>query len=997
MGDPIRALAIPDTGWRLWPDVRAEWRNDRIYLPDEVDLAQLPRNAPTGSWTALGPNEGREVTLPATVEQFYWGAFGYRPFHDEYKFESSDRDVKNGSYLGVSWWWRTLDIPSALMGGRLLLHVRGARQRAEVYLNQQLVGYSILEELPFECDLTSAVKPGANQLAIRITNPGGRLDWVDGNRLNWAGQEFQKSHGFGGLDRGLTVTAHAPVRVSDAWVLNTPAVRTVSAHAEIENVAAADQPGRVCFSVFDPATRRSLVAADVPLVARAGKRTRATSELAAPAAELWDLNQPRLYELRATWIPDDHAQPSETRAVPFGFRWIGVDGLGRDAVIRLNGRRIRIYTSISWGFWALNGLFPTPELAAKEVQAAKAFNLNCLNFHRNVAKEDVLALQDRAGLLRCLEPGGGSQAVATRMRPEGFAERYMQAKIVHMIRAFRSHPSVVHYIIQNEGRVDPSNPSLLALFALMHAEDPSRTIIGTDGFVMRSPQAWEAAYDATVRRSEKPATLEGGAAGWWVDHSGHATDVWQDACYVSPRDYYYRSPIRGEIVEWGEMKGPASSDDHAAILEQIRRHGGQSYDRLDHVEVLAAYDAFLDRWGFRGAFPSTSALFRSIGRRAYESWGQLMENVRLSDETDMAAISGWESTAIENHSGLVDNFRDFKADPRAIAESLMPVRPVAKQRQLVLAPGDRATFDLYLLNDSGAPVAGELVFTLTAPDGRLAYADRFPCPMYERDRLSYLVREAVTSEPLRAVGAWRARLELTGRPEVTHERELLVVGLPPPSAQARHIALVNVSDSIVKQLRVIPGLMLQEYRPENAYDLIVYGGGPEAKRAKVDSDGADVAQGSATSAGAPATVLAAIRRGTPLLALVADEASATAIARQLADEGVFRFDGLVGSSRASWMGAWYFVREHALYDGLPVNQALGLHYQVKSSGSNGWRVDGNHVEIVAGYGRDHDRHLGAGTLTAKLGSTPIVLHHITEMHPVFLRRFLANAVRFLAA
>lgn len=31
--------------------------------------------------------------------------------------------------------------------------------RAEVYLNQKLVGYSIIEELPFDCDLTEAAKP----------------------------------------------------------------------------------------------------------------------------------------------------------------------------------------------------------------------------------------------------------------------------------------------------------------------------------------------------------------------------------------------------------------------------------------------------------------------------------------------------------------------------------------------------------------------------------------------------------------------------------------------------------------------------------------------------------------------------------------------------------------------------------------------------------------------------------------------------------------------
>ncbi len=195
---------MPDRGWHLCLDRRASWKDDTIYLPEDVHLDSLPVNAPTGGWAALSDEHSVAVTLPATAEQFFWGIDGFHTYQNEYKFETTDDEVKNGAYYGVSWWWRSLEIPAKFAASRILLHLRGARQRAEVYLNAQLVGYSILEELPFECDLTKAARPGAaNQLAIRITNPGGRFDWVDYARMNWGGLEFQKSHGFGGLDRGL--------------------------------------------------------------------------------------------------------------------------------------------------------------------------------------------------------------------------------------------------------------------------------------------------------------------------------------------------------------------------------------------------------------------------------------------------------------------------------------------------------------------------------------------------------------------------------------------------------------------------------------------------------------------------------------------------------------------------------------------------------------------------------------------------------------------------
>jgi beta-galactosidase len=994
-----REIEVPDGGWRLWLDRGAAWKDDRIFLPEDVHLDRLPVNPPTGGWSSLGNLPSLEVTLPATVEQFFWGINGYRSYKDEYKFEDSDSEVKNGSYLGVSWWWRSLDIPAGFAGSRILLHVRGARQRAEVYLNQQLVGYSILEELSFECDLTKAARPGgANQLAIRITNPGGRLDWVDKSSINWGGLQFQKSHGFAGIDRGLVLSAHDPaVRFTDTWALNTPTPKQIQAHASIENNSAEMVTGTLRLSVLEAGSRMQLTSVDLPVSLAANEVKELQSPLTAATAAIWDLETPHVYRLRAEWISPHTAAARET---DFGFRWITVDGLGSNAVIRLNARRIRIYTSISWGFWALNGLFPTPELAEKEVRVAKQFNLNTLNFHRNLAKEDVLYVQDRVGLMRCLEPGGGGQALDRIKNGDDSSRRYMEAKITHMIRAFRSHPSVVHYIIQNEVTLDPQSPVLTALFARMQTEDPSRTIVGNDGFVMRSPQAWAEPYSKEIHKSGPKAAIDGGAGGWWVDHTGHSTDVWQDGCYLSPSDFYYRSPIKGEIVEWGEMKGAASSDNHEGVLRQIARHGGSSYDLIDHKEILASYNAFLDRWNFRAAFPTAEKLFLSIGLRAYESWGQFMENVRICDENDMAAISGWESTAMENHSGLVDNFRDFKADPSSLADSLLPLRPIAKQHQLVVFTGERASFDLYLLNDTDTPATGKLSLTLASPDGEKTAIRTTAAPDFVKDRLSYLLEEKVQTPKLLHPGTYKTEFSLNASGAKPHTCTLLVVDPAPAGLRPVRIGIAGVPKNLEACAKAIPHATVEAFNPAKKYDVILASGGTaeSAKDLSVDAEGAyKPGSGPLALATLPDAVLAAVQGGTPLFAITPTDGQSIGVAQQLQKLGAFDFKGMVGASRASWMGAWYFVRKHPLYDGLPVDQALGTHYQVKSGGSNGWMVDGANVEVIAGYSRDHDRNIGAGTFVAKVGSTRIVMHRIADMHQVFLQRFMANTVQWLVA
>ena len=310
---------IPDDGWTLWLDRGAQWQQDVIHLPERVPpLAALPVNPPTGGWDALYRESGVKVTLPATVEEHVWGQYGARPYTvDEYRYADDDPVPQNGAVPGVSWWWRTIDIPASAAGRQVWLHIRGARMRAEVFLNEVLVGYSIMSELPIDCDLTAAMQPGRpNRLAIRITNPGGRFDWKDSNNTAWGAVKLYHSHGFGGIDRGIELTTH-PIegRIRDAWVLNTPDPRVVTLHAEIaaREAVAADA---LSAAVLDaggnavPAEIRVEQIVNDDGVAGARLRVRVAS------ARLWDLDTPHLYYLRLQWKA---GSTTDTRTVRFGF------------------------------------------------------------------------------------------------------------------------------------------------------------------------------------------------------------------------------------------------------------------------------------------------------------------------------------------------------------------------------------------------------------------------------------------------------------------------------------------------------------------------------------------------------------------------------------------------------------------------------------------------------------------------------------------------------
>ncbi len=1005
-------IALPDDGWHLWIDRDAPWHDDAIFLPGEFDLGALPVNPPTGGWEALG---GIEVSLPATVEQHYWGEFGSRPYTDgEFTYAATDSEPQNGNYEGVSWWWRTIDIPATLAGKRLILTVRGARQRAEVYLNQKLVGYSLIDQLPFECDVTGAAVPGGkNTLAIRITNPGGRLDWVDGDTLQWGKVRIPKSHGFGGLDRGLTIAAHPmDARIADAWVLNTPRTGTVRAFVQVDGIPGAKNIERlIALTITDAKAGAKLPAKQVTLDQDAGTFA---FELRANKPAVWDLDTPHLYRLDVA-LKTKHGV--SRKQVTFGFRWFAPDGVGSNAVFKLNGRRIKLYSAISWGYWGLNGMWPTPDLAEKEVRAAKTLGLNCLAFHRNTGKHDVLDAQDRLGLLRGMEPGGGKymfgklpagievdQHSVLMQTPETeadkFCQRYAIAKMKRMVRTFRSHPSLVHWTLQNENNADLSDPHVIKVMEELRALDDSRIILMNDG--MSSPeyhaaQAWYEPYNPVLHRSDKEPWGH-----WWDDHQG-AGDQWYDRFYQDPEHFTYRNTFAPGIVQYGEMEGCAVPDNHTMMVAEILARGGKAYDRKDHEEILAAYQTFLKRWNFAAAFPSAEALFLSIGRKSYVSWQNYMENARIADAVDYAAISGWETTAIDNHSGIVDNFRNFKSDPKLIAGSLKPVRPVAKQRQMVVARGDAAKFDLYLLNDTGKPVTGRLKFARIEPSGqRIGLVDA-PAPAFAPGQMSAPVMTNYGNAPLEAEGLHRFEFALTSDPGATQAKEIWVVDTkrPPVPGRTVKVGVIGVWPQLRQQLKDIPGITVADYMPGGSFDVVIASGLTDASapgQKLGGDDGLTLDKNAKTKpmpGSLPAELIAAAKAGLPLLLLPQEDALADGVARQLAAESAFTYQGQVGRYRAPWMGNWYFVRSHPVYAGMPVGRAMDGFFQARGRLANGLLVDGPDVDVFVGYSRDHDRRIGAGTFTTRLGRGKVLFHRVPDFVTPMQLRFLSNAVGWL--
>ncbi len=393
-----------------------------------------------------------------------WGIEG--PFQQELS-----GDTGKLPWFGVGWYRKKFTLPAADAGRQIFLDVDGAMAYALVWCNGQFVGGWPYGYSSWHLDLTSSLKPGAeNVIAIRLDNPRESSRWYPG----------------GGIYRNVWLVKTTPVHVAQWGVsVTTPVVSresaTVDAAVVLENNTAARAEVSVAVRLFAAGTEGhpagEPVAISTPQNVRIepGRPVQSAHTLIVTAPQLWSLKERHRYVAETTVTQD--GQMLDRVETPFGIRSIAFTA--NDGFL-LNGERV-----------PLNGVCDHHDLGAlgaalnvraleRQLEILQAMGCNAIRTSHNPPAPELLELCDRMGFVVMVEAFDCWRLGKKHDDYSRIFNDWHEKDLRAMVRRDRNHPSVVQWSIGNEIREqnEPDGWRLAAhLAGIVREEDRTRPVV----------------------------------------------------------------------------------------------------------------------------------------------------------------------------------------------------------------------------------------------------------------------------------------------------------------------------------------------------------------------------------------------------------------------------------------------------------------------------------------------------------------------------------------
>ncbi|GAB3901827.1 glycoside hydrolase family 2 protein [Spirosoma agri] len=575
--------------WREYPRpqlVRQKWQN----LNGMWDYAITPRTAP-----APAKYDG-QILVPFAVESTVGGV--NKPLSPTQRL----------------WYRRNVTVPADWTGQRVLLHFGAVDYECSLWINGGLVGSHKGGSTAFSFDVTDYLKAGPNQLLLGVLDPTSTGEQPRGKQLlNPEGIWYTPVS-------GIWQTVWMEPVPNDYFIDElrlTPDLD--SSRVRVETLL--NKPASATLAV-----RLTAMEGNQPIATTIVRADR-TGYLTIKNPKRWSPDSPFLYNLKAELVTvgDPFAgvannkrprrsdaereayinatvtgKPIDVVTSYFGMRKIttGRSPVGKgpavdQPVLLLNNTFVFQNGPLDQGWWPGSLLTPPSEEAmAFEINFLKKSGFNMLRKHIKIEPDRYYYLCDKLGIMVWQDMPSGflegqNESPGDQYEPirRSVAMEQYELEIRQMIDQLHSHPSIVAWVVQNEGWGQYENPRLANW---VKGLDPSRVVNAISGWNDRNAgdfydiHTYEPEPRAPDAKADRVVVIgEFGGIGWpveghlwnpqmrnWGYQTYHSADAVLEAYkkkYAKIIDYYQNRALSAAVytqttdVE-GEVNGLLTYD-----------------------------------------------------------------------------------------------------------------------------------------------------------------------------------------------------------------------------------------------------------------------------------------------------------------------------------------------------------------------------------------------------------------------------------------------------
>jgi hypothetical protein len=381
-------------------------------------------------WQLLADKEG---TLKAAE---IVGAHGWREVRVGLSWNAQFADLRD--YMGVAWYRTQVEAPELKNGQRALLNFGAVDYFSEVYVNGKRIGEHEGGYTPFSFDVTESLKPGANELLVRVVDPP--MDERE-NRARFPEMMYNEiPHGkqnwyvqTGGIWQPVTLQVRSSLYLNHVRVVPS---MSGDVNVEVQLAGKGNQdPNPIEVIVRNASGKVEFrdgggggITTTTPRIFR-GK---------VQSPQLWSPSSPTLYSVE---VKLNGGEDSLTER--FGFRSFET----REGKFYLNNEPFYMIAALDQDFYPETiYTAPSEEYVRDAMQKAKRLGLNVLRCHIKVCEPVYLKVADEVGMLVWYEMPSWNDFNHFSVKAAERGERILR----EMTERDWNHPSIVIQSIINE-------------------------------------------------------------------------------------------------------------------------------------------------------------------------------------------------------------------------------------------------------------------------------------------------------------------------------------------------------------------------------------------------------------------------------------------------------------------------------------------------------------------------------------------------------------------